>query len=48
MAIGNHSRIRSPNSPASITQNLQSVTARTEVGYGSVLARSTNAWVAPA
>ena len=33
MAIGNHSRILSPNSPASITQKSQSVTARSDVAY---------------
>ena len=32
IAIGNHSRIWSPNSAAPITQKVQSVTARTEVG----------------
>ena len=31
IAIGNHSRICSPKSVASITQKLQSVTARTEL-----------------
>ena len=47
MAIGNQSRIRSPNSPASMTQNSQSVIATTLPGYfGSSPARM-KAWVAP-
>ena len=48
IAIGNHSRILSPNSTAPITQKSLSVTARTEVAYGLLVAFCRNDWVAPA
>ena len=47
IAIGNHSRNFSPNSSAPITQKSQSVTARTELQYGTSAMPLTNDCVAP-